>query len=53
MVKEKETLRLVISQSPHILSYKYGENKLTTYLQDRTNVEIEFILFPEADAATS
>ncbi len=51
VVKEKETLRLVISQSPHIMSYAYGENKLTTWLQDRTNVEIEFILYPEADAA--
>ncbi|NLN45843.1 MAG: hypothetical protein GX153_04640 [Clostridiaceae bacterium] len=52
VAKELETIRVVISQSPHILSYKYGENKLTTWLQDRTNVAVEHILYPEADATT-
>jgi len=50
--KEQETLRVVIQQSPHVLSYAYGENKFTTWLQDRTNVAVELILFPEADATT-
>ncbi|MBP7402906.1 MAG: extracellular solute-binding protein, partial [Clostridia bacterium] len=50
--KEQETIRIVISQSPHIQSYAYGENKLTTFLQDRTNVAVDFILYPEADATT-
>ncbi len=50
--KETETIRVLISQSPHVQSYKYGENKLTTFLQDRTNVIIEHILYPEADAQT-
>jgi len=50
--KELDTLRIVISQSPHVLSYAYGENKFTTWLQDRTNVAVEHILYPEADATT-
>ena len=50
--KEQETIRVVISQSPHVQSYKYGENKLSTLLQDRTNVAVEHILYPEADAQT-
>jgi putative aldouronate transport system substrate-binding protein len=52
VLKEKETIRVVISQSPHVLSYAYGENKFTTWLEDRTNVAVEFILYPEADATT-
>ncbi len=50
--KETDSLRVVISQSPHVLSYKYGENKFTTWLQDRTNVVVEHILYPEADATS-
>src|SRR5690606_16279283 len=52
VAKELDTLRVVISQSPHVLSYAYGENKFTTWLQDRTNVAVEHILYPEADATT-
>ena len=52
VVKSKETIRIVISQSPYILSYEYGENKFTTWLQDRTGVVVDFIKYPEADATT-
>jgi hypothetical protein len=50
--KEQETIRIVISQSPHVQSYAYGENKLPPLLQDRPNVAVEHILYPEADAQT-
>ena len=52
VVKEKVTIRLTIAQNPYVLSYKYGENKLTTFLQDRTNVAVDFVLFPTAEANT-
>ena len=52
VVKEKETLKLTTVQSSLILDFSYGVNKLTTYLQDRTNVVIDFQFYPEADATT-
>ena len=52
VVKNEETIRVVISQSPHVLSYAYNENKFTTWLQDRTKVKVDHIMYPEADATT-
>jgi len=34
---------------PNTLSYEYGENALTTWLQDQTNVEVKWNLLPDAD----
>lgn len=50
VVKEKATLRLGIAQSPNVTTYAYGENWLTTYLEDLTNVHLELELFPATDA---
>ena len=50
IVKEKATLRLGIAQSPNVTTYEYGENWLTTYLEDLTNVHLELELFPATDA---
>ena len=48
--KDQEILRVINTQSPHVMTYSYSENKLTKYLQDRTNVAIELILYPEEGA---
>ncbi|MBP7402668.1 MAG: hypothetical protein KBA30_08630 [Clostridia bacterium] len=47
LVEKPAILRVVIADSPRILTYGYGENAFTTWLQDRTGVQVEFILFPE------
>ncbi|NLN45980.1 MAG: hypothetical protein GX153_05375, partial [Clostridiaceae bacterium] len=43
------TLRVVLQQSPQVVSYEYGANAFTTWLQDRTGVQVEIILLPDAD----
>ncbi|HEY5466935.1 MAG TPA: hypothetical protein VIL27_07895 [Clostridia bacterium] len=49
VVKNKETIRVVLCQSANIISYNYGENRLTTWLEDRTNVHVEPVLFAAAE----
>ncbi|MBP7402670.1 MAG: hypothetical protein KBA30_08640, partial [Clostridia bacterium] len=43
------TLRVVLEQFPQVVSYVYGENAFTSWLQDRTGVQVEFILYPNAE----
>jgi len=43
------TLRVVLQSSPQVVSYEYGANAFTTWLQDRTGVQVEIILLPDAD----
>ena len=50
VVDEPMGLRIAMASSPHILSYSYTSNDLTRWLQDRTNVETVFNLYPEAEA---
>ena len=52
VVKEKVTLRVVVQSEPNVVSWKYGENKLTTFLQDQTNIVFDFMMFPAAEAKT-
>ncbi|NLN47221.1 MAG: hypothetical protein GX153_11765, partial [Clostridiaceae bacterium] len=47
LVNEKATLRVVLLRDDRIASYEYGENAVTTWLEDRTGVHAEFILLPE------
>ena len=43
IVKEGEvTLTIGMHQEANVMSYEYGENEFTTYLQDRTGIKIEF-----------
>ncbi len=44
------TLRVVVAQNPLVTSFKYGENAFTTWLEDRTGVSVEFILYPAEDS---
>ena len=46
VVKEKITLSVGITQDSNTLSYEYGENYMTTYLEDLTNIHIEWVLYP-------
>lgn len=48
--KEKITLTVTVPQNSNVLSYEYGENDLTTWLEDQTNIHIKWNLYPEADA---
>lgn len=50
VAKEKSTLKISLTQSPHLRSYAYGTNSLTTWLEDRTHVHMEFVFFPEQSA---
>ncbi|NLN47284.1 MAG: extracellular solute-binding protein, partial [Clostridiaceae bacterium] len=45
------TLRVLLTKSPHVFSYKAGQNHLTDWLQERTNVSVEFLLYEEGEAA--
>jgi len=43
IVKSGEvTLTIGMHQEANVISYEYGENEFTTYLQDRSGVKIEF-----------
>ncbi len=46
VVKEKITLSVGITQDSNTLSYEYGENYMTTYLEDLTGIHIEWVLYP-------
>ncbi|MBP7402882.1 MAG: extracellular solute-binding protein [Clostridia bacterium] len=48
VVREPDTLRVFVSRQTLVSSYGYGENSFTTWLQDRTGVQVEF-LFPGGD----
>lgn len=50
VAKEKVTLRFGMSQHPNITDYK--DNKLTKWLEETCNVNLEFDLYPSADAAS-
>lgn len=50
VVKEKITLTAGIVQNPLITSYEYGENYLTTQLEDLTNIHIEWVMYPATAA---
>lgn len=50
VVKEKATLTLGIPQNANVTSYAYGENGLTTLMEDYTNVHLELEMFPATDA---
>ncbi len=43
IVDELVTLRILVAQSPRILSYQGGENAFTTWLEERTGVKVELI----------
>ena len=42
VVREADSLRVYISRHALVSSYEYGKNALTTWLQDRTGLRIEF-----------
>ncbi|MBR3504606.1 MAG: hypothetical protein IKO07_10270 [Clostridia bacterium] len=46
VVKEKITLSIGITQDSNTLSYEYGENYMTTYLEDLTGIHLEWVLYP-------
>lgn len=52
VAKEKITLSVGIMQDSNTTSYEYGENFMTTRLEDMTNIHIEWVMYPaiEADA---
>lgn len=50
ITKEKTTITITIPRDPTVTSYEYGENELTTWLEDQTNVHIEWNLYPSADS---
>lgn len=47
IANEKASLRVILLRDERIASYVYGENAFTTWLEDRTGVQVEFILYPE------
>ncbi|WP_248923948.1 extracellular solute-binding protein [Paenibacillus hamazuiensis] len=50
--KEKVTITVTVPSSPTVLSWDYGKNELTTWLEDQTNVHINWNFYPAADAKT-
>lgn len=50
--KEKVTVTITVPSSPYVLSWEYGKNELTTWLEDQTNVHIKWNFYPAADAKT-
>jgi putative aldouronate transport system substrate-binding protein len=50
VVNQPDKLRIFVSRQSLVTSYEYGKNALTTWLQDRTGVELE-ILVPDGDPA--
>jgi len=50
VVNQPDKLRVFVSRQTLVTSYEYGKNALTTWLQDRTGVELE-ILVPAGDPA--
>ena len=54
VAKEKITLSVGITQDSNTTSYQYGENYMTTRLEDLTNIHIDWVLYPAvADDANS
>ena len=49
-LEETETLSIALSQNALVTDYE--DNALTHWLFERTNVQLEFVLFPSADSAT-
>lgn len=49
-LEETATLSIALQQSPLVNDYE--DNALTKWLFERTNVQLEFVLFPSTDAAT-
>ncbi|WP_165972019.1 extracellular solute-binding protein [Paenibacillus piri] len=52
ITKEKVTITVTVPSSPTVLSWEYGKNELTTWLEDQTNVHIKWNFYPAADAKT-
>ena len=46
VVSEPLTLSVGIMQDSNTLSYEYGENYMTTYLEDLTGVHIDWVMYP-------
>ena len=46
VVSEPLTLSVGITQDSNTLSYEYGENYMTTYLEDLTGIHIDWVLYP-------
>lgn len=53
VVKNKETLQVLIAHNDWIVSYDYCTNRLSTWFEDRTNVHVEFLVFPDQEPASS
>ena len=49
-LEETATLSIALQQTPLVNDYE--DNALTKWLFERTNVQLEFVLFPSTDAAT-
>lgn len=47
--KKLTPLTVTTPRWPNTLSYEYGENELTTWEQDQTNIQVKWNLFPDAD----
>jgi len=53
IVEEPVTLQILVAQSLRILKYPGGENAFTTWLEERTGVQVELILFPSLESSKS
>ena len=52
VVKNKETLQVLIAHNDWIVSYDYRTNRLSTWLEDRTNVHVEFLVLSDQETAS-
>ncbi len=50
--KEKINITVTVPASPYVVSWEYGKNEFTTWLEDQTNIHINWNLYPAADAKT-
>ena len=48
--EKPETLTVGMAQVATVTSYAYADNFLTKYLQDKTNVTLDLVLYPSVDA---
>jgi putative aldouronate transport system substrate-binding protein len=53
IVEEPVTLRILVAQSLRIMKYPGGENAFTAWLEERTGVQVELILFPSLESTKS
>lgn len=50
IVKEKITLKVAIKQSPNVVDY--DTNEFTKWLEEKTNIDLQFEMLPNKDTAT-